>query len=134
MAALDKIESVFKECEVVRRDLGYPPLATPFSQIVGAQATTNVLTGKRYGMLSKEVQTYVSGMYGRPPAPVSEELEKMVLGDERPKDIRPGSLLAPGWEQACRESSSFAKTEEDVMSYALFPNVAEPFLRKKYGL
>jgi len=134
MNALDRIDEVFKECEIVRHDLGYPPLATPFSQMVGAQATTNVLTGKRYGMLSKENVDYVAGMYGRAPGPVSRELEKMVLGDEPPQQARPGSLLEPGWEKAVEESREFARCEEDVMTYALFPNVAEPFLRRKYGL
>lgn len=134
MRAIDRLDEVFKEVSVVRMDMGYPPLATPFSQMVGAQATANVLTGKRYSIISKEVKEYVKGAYGKTPGPVSEELKKLVLteGQEEIK-CRPGSLLAPEWEKMKQETVGLARCEEDVMTYALFPAVAKEFLTKKYS-
>lgn len=134
MNAYDRIDEVFAEAQIVRRDLGYPPLATPFSQMVGAQATTNVLTGRRYGTLSKEIQMYVRGMYGRSPGPVSQELKDMVLSGAEPVSVRPGSLVPPEYEKARQESAEFAKYEDDILTYALFPATAPEFLRRKYGI
>lgn len=134
MNMLSRIDQVFQEVQVVRKDMGYPPLATPFSQMVGAQATTNVLTGKRYGMLSREVKDYVKGAYGKAPGEISQELKDLVLGnDTQVITCRPGSLLEPEWEKGKQEVQGLAQTDEDVMSYILFPNVAREFLKKKYG-
>ena len=134
MKAIDRLDEVFKEVSVVRKDLGYPPLATPFSQMVGAQATANVLTGNRYSIISKEVREYVKGAYGKTPGPVSEELKKLVLTEGQEEiTCRPGSLLAPAWEKMKQETAGLARCEEDVMTYTLFPGVAKEFLTKKYS-
>lgn len=134
MKAIGRLDEVFREVSVVRKDMGYPPLATPFSQMVGAQATANVLTGKRYSIISKEVKEYVKGAYGKTPGPVSEDLKKMVLTDGQQEiTVRPGSLLAPEWDQMKQEAGSLARCEEDIMTYALFPAVAKEFLKKKYS-
>lgn len=133
MGAENRITEVFAEVHRVHKDLGYPPLATPFAQMVGAQATVNVLTGQRYKMLSKENKAYIRGYYGRPAGEIAPELVKAVLGNEPMSTARPGSLIEPGWEKAIRESAPYAKTEEDVMTYALFPEIALPFLQKKYA-
>lgn len=134
MKAIDRLDEVFKEVSVVRKDMGYPPLATPFSQMVGAQATANVLTGNRYSIISKEVREYVKGAYGKTPGPVSEELKKLVLTEGQEEiTCRPGSLLAPEWEKMKQETAGLARCEEDVMTYTLFPGVAKEFLTKKYS-
>ena len=134
MKALDRLDEVFKEVTVVRKDMGYPPLATPFSQMVGAQATANVLTGKRYSIISKEVKEYVKGAYGKTPGPISDELKKLVLTDGQQEiTCRPGSLLEPEWEKMKQEAGALARCEEDVMTYTLFPTVAAEFLKKKYS-
>lgn len=134
MNMLHRIDEVFQEVQVVRRDMGYPPLATPFSQMVGAQATANVLTGKRYSILSREVKEYVRGAYGKTPGEIAPELKELVLGGESQViACRPGSILSPEWDKGVKESAGFAACEEDVMSYILFPAVAEGYLKKKYG-
>ena len=136
MHAISRLDEVFEEVQVVRKDMGYPPLATPFSQMVGTQATVNVLTGKRYGTIAKEVKDYVKGGYGITPGPCSEELKKLVITDEKEViTVRPGSLLAPEWEKLKKEAydKGLAKCDEDAMTYILFPQVAEEFLKKKYG-
>ena len=100
MNMLNRIDEVFQEVQVVRRDMGYPPLATPFSQMVGAQATTNVMMGKRYGLLSREVKDYVKGAYGKAPGEISQELKDLVLTNgSEVITCRPGSLLEPEWEK-----------------------------------
>lgn len=134
MKVYDRLPEIMEEVSRVRADMGYPPLATPSSQICGAQATTNVLTGKRYAMISKELKEYCKGMYGTPPGPISPDLLKRVLGDENPLEDRPSKFLEPGFEKAKSEAGTLAKTEEDVLTYALFPNTAPNYLRKKYGL
>jgi pyruvate/oxaloacetate carboxyltransferase len=111
--------------------LGYPPLVTPSSQIVGTQATLNVILGERYKVIPQEVKNYVKGMYGRPPAPVAPKIKKMVLEGEEPIDCRPADLIPPGLEQARAEIGGLARSEEDVLSYALFPQVARPFLERR---
>lgn len=135
MNASDRLGEVLEEVVRVRSDLGYPPLGTPFSQMCGAQAATNVLTGKRYCMISKEVKAYVRGEYGRAPGKVSEELKRLVLREgETPLTCRPADLLEPVWEQRRQEIGDLAKSDEDVLTYAMFPQVGRAFLEKKYGV
>jgi oxaloacetate decarboxylase alpha subunit len=125
--ALDKYPEVLKEIPKVREELGYPPLVTPMSQMVGTQAVLNVITGERYKMVPKEVKDYVKGLYGRPPAPISEEIKKKIIGDEEVIDIRPADLLKPQFEAIKEEIKEYYEQEEDVLSYALFPQVAKKF-------
>jgi len=122
---------VLTEVPRVRAELGYPPLVTPSSQIVGTQATLNVILGERYKVIPQEVKNYVKGMYGRPPAPIDPEIKKKVLGDEEPIDCRPADLIPPGMEQARAEIGELTQSEEDVLSYALFPQVARPYLERR---
>jgi pyruvate carboxylase subunit B len=125
----NKLPEVLEEVVRVREDLGYPPLVTPTSQIVGSQAFLNVLHGERYKVVTKEVKDYVKGLYGRPPAPIKEDVLKKVLGDEEPLyHIRPADLLEPELERIREEAIKVgAKSEEDVLSYVLFPLVAKEF-------
>ncbi|MFQ6101550.1 MAG: pyruvate/oxaloacetate carboxyltransferase [Anaerolineae bacterium] len=129
--AEDRYEEVLAEVPRVRAELGYPPLVTPSSQIVGTQATLNVILGERYKAIPQEVKNYVKGMYGRPPAPIDPEIKNKVLGDEEPIDCRPADLIPPGLEQARAEIGDLAQSEEDVLSYALFPQVARLFLERR---
>lgn len=131
MKAFHRLDEVLQEAVQVRADMGYPPLATPSSQMCGTQATTNVLTGKRYGMISKEMTDYCRGMYGQAPGPISPDLMKAALGGEKPITCRPAELLAPGWEEACKAVGDLAECEEDVLTYALFPSIAPKFLEEK---
>ena len=117
--------------QAVRQDLGYPPLVTPTSQIVGSQATLNVLTGKRYAVVTMEVRNYVMGHYGEPPGPVSEEMKAMVLGKKEPIHCRPADLLKPRMEEARKEIGDLAATEEDLLSYTLFPEVAKDYFQRR---
>lgn len=132
MNALDRLPEILEEVTWVRKDMGYPPLATPSSQICGAQATSNVLMGERYKFISKEMRDYCRGMYGCPPGPIDPVLLQKALGGKPPIDCRPASLLEPGWEKAKAEAGNLARTEEDILTYALFPTVAPDFLKKKY--
>lgn len=125
-------EEVFAEVARVSKDFGYPPLATPFAQMVGAQAVTNVLTGERYKLISKESKNYILGQYGRPVGPIAPELKRKVLGNREMISERPGSLLEPGWETAKAACTGLAHCDEDVLTYAMFPEVAGEFLKKKY--
>ncbi|OMH41130.1 sodium-extruding oxaloacetate decarboxylase subunit alpha [Desulfurobacterium indicum] len=125
--ALDRLEEVLKEIPRVREDLGYPPLVTPTSQIVGTQAVLNVLAGERYKMITQETKNYVKGLYGKPPAPIKEEIIKKILGDEQPITCRPADLLEPELERRRKEIEGLARSEEDVLSYCLFPQVAKEF-------
>ncbi len=129
--ALDRYEEVLEEMPHVRKELGYPPLVTPTSQIVGIQAVTNVLTGERYKNVSKEVKEYVKGFYGKPPAPINPEIAKKIIGDEKPIECRPADLLEPGLEKFRKkgEEMGIIKKDEDVLTYALYPAVAPKFLR-----
>jgi oxaloacetate decarboxylase alpha subunit len=129
--AEDRYAEVLEEVPRVRAEMGYPPLVTPSSQLVGTQATLNVVLGERYKVIPAEIKNYVRGYYGRPPAPLDPEIKKKVIGDEEPIDCRPADLLSPGLEQARAEISDLAQTEEDVISYALFPQVARPFLERR---
>jgi pyruvate carboxylase subunit B len=131
MNAFDRLPEVLEEAIQVRADMGYPPLATPSSQMCGQQATTNVLSGKRYGTISKEMKEYCRGMYGKAPGPLNPDLVKKALGDESPITCRPADLIPAGWEQAEKEVGDLATCEEDVLTYALFPTVAPAFLEEK---
>jgi len=132
----DKLNEVLEEVVRVREDLGYPPLVTPTSQIVGTQALLNVIHGERYKVITKEVKDYVKGLYGRPPGPIKEELIKKILGDEKPLyDIRPADLLEPMLDKIKKEAiEAGARNEEDILSYAILPVVAKEFFewREKF--
>jgi pyruvate carboxylase subunit B len=134
MKLYDRLPEVLEEVTRVRADMGYPPLATPSSQMCGAQATTKVLTGQRYMMVSKEIKEYCRGMYGLSPGPISPDLLEKALGDEKPSTKKPADMLAPGFETAKQEAGALARTEEDVLTYAHFPNYAPTFLKSKYNL
>lgn len=128
-----KYEEVLREIPRVRADLGYPPLVTPLSQMVGTQAVFNVLTGSRYKMVPKEIKDYVKGLYGKPPVPISEEIKEIIIGKQEVLTGRPADLLAPEYDKLVEETKDFARTEEDVLSYALFPQVAKDYLETKYA-
>ncbi len=128
---LDKLDEVLLETPRVREDLGYPPLVTPMSQMVGVQATANVLAGERYKNISKEVKSYIKGEYGKAPGMVSEELQKLVLGDEKPIEGRYADTLEPGVEAARAYLGDRATCDEDVLSYIAFPTQAEAFFDKR---
>jgi len=129
--ALDRLPEVLAEVPKVRADLGYPPLVTPSSQMVGAQAAANVLLGERYKNISKEVKAYLRGEYGAAPGPVSEELRRAALGEETPITCRPADLLAPGLEAAAREVTGLVETPEELLSYIAYPQLMEPILRER---
>lgn len=131
--AMDKYEEVLKEIPVVRKDLGYPPLVTPMSQMVGTQAVLNILSGERYKMCAKEIKDYLHGKYGKTPAPVNEEIKKKIIGDDEVIECRPADLLEPEFDKLKEEYKDIAKTDEDVLSLALFEQVASDFLKKKYN-
>lgn len=125
--ASDRLDEVLAETPRVRADLGYPPLVTPMSQMVGVQATSNVLMGRRYASITKEIKSYVRGEYGTPPAPISQEMIKIVLGDESPLTGRFADTLKPVFEETKAKLKGKAKSDEDVLSYILFPQVTERF-------
>ena len=125
--AEDRLDAVLNEMPHVRKDLGYPPLVTPTSQIVGSQAALNVITGKRYSVVATETRNYVMGLYGRSPGPISQEIKTKVLGGKEPIDCRPADLLKPGLEAARKEAGRLANSEEDVLTYALFPDIAKDY-------
>ncbi len=126
-----KLPDVLAEVPRVRAELGYPPLVTPSSQIVGTQAALNVLLGERYKMVTKETKNLAKGLYGKTPAPIDPEIRKLVLGDEEIISERPADLLEPEFEKAKAEIGSLAKSDEDVISYVLFPQVAKEFLANR---
>jgi oxaloacetate decarboxylase alpha subunit len=129
--AAHRYDEVLAEVPQVRKELGYPPLVTPTSQIVGTQAVLNVLTGKRYSVVPKEIRDYVKGMYGRPPAPIDPEIQKLIIGDEAPITHRPADDLPPMLDQARKEIIPYYQQEEDVLSYVLFPEVALEFFKQR---
>jgi pyruvate carboxylase subunit B len=137
MKALHRIDEVYAELPQTRKDLGYPPLVTPTSQIVGVQAVLNVLSG-RYKMLSMETQDYVYGLYGRSPVPVSSDIQKTVLKSykrgKEPITCRPADLIGPELEKAREETKGLAKDPYDVLIYALYPKTGIEFLKWKYGI
>jgi pyruvate carboxylase subunit B len=131
---LDLMDAALAECPNVERDLGYPPLLTPSSQIVGVQAVFNVLMGERYQTITREVRDFVAGKYGRPPGEVSEELLQKVMGDnERPDySVRAGDLADPGlWDKTVEEFGSLVKSDEDILLAVLFPMQARDFLEQR---
>ncbi len=128
---MDKFDEVLAETPRVRKDLGYPPLVTPMSQMVGVQAATNVLLGERYKSISKEVKAYIRGEYGKAPGEIDKDLQKKVLGDEKPITCRFADTLEPGFEKAKKEIGSKAHCDEDVLSYIAFPAQAEAFFDKR---
>ena len=128
----DRIKEVLEEVPKVRRDLGYPPLVTPTSQIVGVQAVFNVLSGERYKIIPNEVKNYVKGLYGQSPAPIKDIIKKKILGSDKPINVRPADLLEPIMEKVKVElDKKFVKKEEDYLSYALFPEVALKFFERR---
>ena len=131
--AEDKYYDVLNEVPRVREDFGFPPLVTPTSQIVGTQAVLNVLAGERYKMVSKESKGLLRGEYGRLPAPVNEDVRKKCIGDAEVITCRPADLIEPELEMYREKTKDVAKSEEDVLSYALFPQVAPGFFAKRDG-
>jgi oxaloacetate decarboxylase alpha subunit len=129
--SMDKYYDVLNEVPKVRAEMGYPPLVTPSSQIVGTMATLNVVLGERYKVIPEEVKQYYRGYYGQPPAPMDPVIQKKAIGDETPITCRPADMLAPGWEAAKNGIGELAKSDEDVLSYALFPQIAKPFLANR---
>lgn len=131
--AEDKYYEVLAEVPRVRKDFGYPPLVTPSSQIVGSQAVFNVLSGERYKVFTKESKDMLRGKYGQLPGEVNEEVRKKAIGDEEVITCRPADLLEPELDKIKEECKDFAKSEEDVLSYALFPQVAKKFFDVRDG-
>jgi pyruvate/oxaloacetate carboxyltransferase len=127
--ALDKLNEVLQEVPKVRKELGYPPLVTPTSQIVGIQAVLNVISAKRYGMIPREVKDYVRGLYGRAPGPIDPKIRKKIIGDEQPISGRPADLLEPALNKIPEDVGPYLKTEEDKITYALFPQPAMEYFR-----
>ncbi|MCC8014567.1 MAG: oxaloacetate decarboxylase subunit alpha [Eubacterium sp.] len=136
--AEDKYREVLEEIPRVRADLGYPPLVTPSSQIVGTQAVLNVIMGERYKMTPKETKDLVRGMYGRTPVPISKKIREKIIGDEEPVTCRPADLLKPELPAAEKAIKDFKEQDEDVLSYVLFPQVAQDYFKfrqaQKYGI
>ncbi len=130
--AFDKLQDVFQEIPEVRKDLGYPPLVTPTSQIVGTQAIFNILSGgERYSNVTKEVKDYVLGLYGKPPKPIDDDVRRKIIGDAEVVTVRPADLLEPIYESMKKEAEELGivKKEEDVLSYIIYPSIAPSFLK-----
>jgi oxaloacetate decarboxylase alpha subunit len=127
-----RLPDVLAEVPKVRAEVGYPPLVTPMSQIVGTQAVINVLTGKRWSVVPNEMKDYIRGLYGKAPGPMDERIVEKVLGDTKPlpPDVRPGSLVTTTFDEVAAEIGDLARTEEDVLMYALFPNEARDYLQR----
>ena len=129
--AIDKMNDVLEEIPRVRKDMGYPPLVTPSSQIVGTQATLNILTGERYKVITTETRNYFKGLYGTPPGKIDKKVQKKAIGSEEPIVCRPADLLEPELDKLTRELGGRAKSIEDILSYALFPNVALEYFEQR---
>jgi oxaloacetate decarboxylase alpha subunit len=130
--ALDKLKEVLEEVPRVREEMGYPPLVTPTSQIVGTQAAMNVMTGERWKVIPKEVRQYFLGYYGKTPAPVNKEIQRKATDGETPITCRPGEKIPPELDSLRKEAGEWATQPEDVLSYAMFPQVAKDFLPRKF--
>ena len=128
MGALDRMEEVLAEVPRVRADLGYPPLVTPSSQIVGTQAVFNVVAGARYEVVTEETREYLLGRYGQPPVPVAEDVLARAGGDAPRVTVRPADLLEPELPRVRAEGGDLVQSEEDLLSLALFPGPAREFL------
>ena len=126
--AMDKYEEVLNEVPRVRKDMGYPPLVTPLSQMVGTQAVMNVITGERYKMVPKEIKEYLHGLYGKSPAPVNEDVKKKIIGDDEVITYRPADKLNPQFEELREKYKDLVKSDEDVLTCALFEAKAVKFL------
>jgi len=126
-------DKVLAEVPNVRKDMGYPPLVTPMSQMVGTQASFNVMTGKRYKMVPNEIKDYLKGLYGKSPIEIDPKFRESIIGDADVITDRPANHLEPALDKFKKEIGDLAKTEEDVLTYALFPQVAKEFLQKKYN-
>lgn len=126
-------DKVLAEVPNVRRDMGFPPLVTPMSQMVGTQASFNVMTGKRYKMVPNEIKDYLKGLYGKTPVEVDEAFRKSIIGDAEVITDRPANHLEPAFAKYKAEIGDLARCDEDVLTYALFPQVAKDFLTKKYS-
>ncbi len=131
MNALDRFDEALAETPKVRADLGYPPLVTPTSQMVGVQAVRNVLDGQRYKSVSKEIKAYCRGEYGHTPAPINAEIQAHILGDEKPLAVRYADTLEPIVEPTRKKLEDIARSDEDVLSYIAFPNLAEKFFEER---
>ena len=129
--AENKYEDVLREIPKVRADLGYPPLVTPLSQMVGTQSVFNVLTGSRYKMIPKEIKDYVKGFYGKSPVPISDEMKKIIIGDDEIFNGRPADLIENEYDKIKQEIGDLAKSDEDVLMYAMFPQVAKTYLENR---
>ncbi|HEC07553.1 MAG TPA: oxaloacetate decarboxylase subunit alpha [Thiolapillus brandeum] len=129
--ALGRMTEVMEEIPRVRKDLGYPPLVTPTSQIVGTQAVLNVLTGKRYETITNEVKLYLQGGYGQAPGKVDKKLRRKAVGDQDVIEVRPADLLSPELAHLRKEIGELAKSDEDVLSYAMFPEIGRQFLEQR---
>ena len=129
--ALDRIDEVFREIPAVRKDLGYPPLVTPTSQIVGTQAVLNVVTGKRYGTITNEVKRYLQGRYGKAPAAFDPDVQRQAIGSEDSIDCRPADLLEPEMGKLRTTIGELASNEEDVLTCAMFPEIGREFLEQR---
>ena len=130
-SALQRMDEVLDEIPKVRKDLGYPPLVTPTSQIVGTQAALNVMTGERYKSITTEVKNYFLGQYGKAPGKINTDIEKKAIGDQKPITNRPADNLKPEVSNLKVKSESFAKNEEDMLTYAMFPDIATIFLQER---
>ena len=131
MNALDRFDEALVETPKVRKDMGYPPLVTPTSQMVGVQAVQNVLAGERYKNVSKEIKAYCRGEYGHTPAPIDPAIQKKILGEEKPLTGRYADTLPPIFEKTKRELKGIARCDEDVLSYIAFPQLAEKFFEER---
>lgn len=129
--SLDKFDEVLSEIPKVREDLGFPPLVTPMSQMVGTQAVFNVILGERYKMVPSEVRNYVKGLYGKPAVTISDEIRKKIIGDEEIYSGRPADLLEPQLEKMKDEIREYIEQDEDVLTYASFPQVAISFFQHR---
>ena len=128
---LNKLDEVLAEVPRIREEMGYPPLVTPMSQIVGTQAVLNVATGQRYAIKSREIKDYVKGLYGRSPAPISDEVRQMIIGNEEVITTRPADLLDAELDSARSLIGKYIRKEEDVLTYIMFPEVALDFFKKR---
>ncbi|MCQ2792474.1 MAG: pyruvate carboxylase subunit B, partial [Bacilli bacterium] len=126
-----KLDEVLQEVPRVRKDLGYPPLVTPLSQMVGTQAVMNVITGERYKMVPKEINDYLHGKYGKAPGEVDLNVQKKIIGDDKVITYRPADDLKPEFKELKKKYKKVAKTDEDVLSLALFPEVAMKFFEQR---
>ncbi|MDD2495183.1 MAG: oxaloacetate decarboxylase subunit alpha [Tissierellia bacterium] len=129
--AFDKYDEVIKEIPKIREELGYPPLVTPMSQMIGAQAVFNVISNERYETIPTEIKKYVKGLYGKTAAPISDEIKRKIIGDDEIITVRPADLIEMEYDKIFQEILDLAKSEEDVLSYALFPKVAKDYFLKR---